>query len=99
MCAIDQPEYCDVINVAVYSKGALKIMVSTDGVSPSLAKAIRQGIEAGFKDVPLEEYLGRLKVLREKLEKEVPDSDERIGRLIDAVKGFDIQVKVHLPLK
>src|SRR4051794_26059700 len=45
LCALDQPEFCDIINVSVYDRGPLHIMVSTDGVSPALSKKIRLGLE------------------------------------------------------
>src|SRR4051812_39757967 len=46
LCAIDRADYCDVTNVSVFERGHLKIMISTDGVSPALARKIRLGLEA-----------------------------------------------------
>ena len=96
LCAIDQPEYCDVTNVAVFERGALRISVSTDGVSPALARKIREGLEASLKDAPIESFLKELADLRKSLETAKP-SDARIQKLIDAVQDVKFEAKMSIP--
>jgi precorrin-2 dehydrogenase / sirohydrochlorin ferrochelatase len=97
LCALDQPKYCDVVNVSVYDRGPLRIMISTDGISPALSKLIRVGLEQSLKDVPLEHYLDELARLRARLEKEIPERAERRKKLIEAVEGFKFKATVDLP--
>jgi len=57
---VDQPDLCDFIAPAVMRRGDLLIATSTSGASPTLAKRIRQDLEAQFG----EEYAEVLLVLR-----------------------------------
>jgi len=97
LCAIDRPDYCDIVNVAVMEKGPLRIMISTDGIAPALAKSIRKGLEAGFEGTSIESFLDYLKDLREKLRKDADNGKDRRKKLIDAVKGFEFKAKVKVP--
>lgn len=97
LCAIDQPRYCDVVNVSVYRKGHLAIMISTDGAAPGVSRKIRLGLEESLKDVPVDLYLAKLAALRVQLEKEEKNSMERIKKLLAAVDGFDFRAEVQIP--
>ncbi len=97
LCAVDQPAYCDVINVSVYERGPLRLTASTSGVAPGLAKKIRLGLEESLKDAPLELFLKGLSDLRRRLEKQVPDPKLRRKTLLAAVDGFEFKAKVKLP--
>lgn len=44
--AADDPAHCDFILPAVLRRGALSVAVSTDGVSPALARALRDELDA-----------------------------------------------------
>jgi len=97
LCAVDLPEYCDFINVSLFSRGALQIAVSTGGVSPALSRKIRLGLESSLKKVPLEEFLDHLAALRTKVSQSAKTSEERRRRLIEAVDDFQFLARVRLP--
>jgi siroheme synthase-like protein len=97
LCAIDQPAYCDVVNVSVFDKGRLRVTIGTGGAAPAIARKIRVGLEESLKDVPLEAFLDDLASLREKLEHEVPNPKDRIPKLLEAAEGFEFKASVRLP--
>lgn len=53
---VDVPRYCTFILPSVLRRGKLTIAVSTEGASPSLAKRIRQQLEASFP-LAYEDYI------------------------------------------
>lgn len=97
LCAIDQPAYCDVVNVSLFDKGRLRVTIGTGGAAPAVARKIREGLETSFKDVPLEQFLDDLAALREKLEKEIPNPPDRIPHLLKAAEGFEFKATVKFP--
>lgn len=98
LCAIDQPAFCDVVNVSVFKKGRLSIMISTEGAAPGLSRKIRQGLEKSFESVPIEEFLDELAELRQRLEKEEPDGNKRREKLLAAVQEVDFSAQIKFPL-
>jgi siroheme synthase-like protein len=97
LCAIDQSEYCDVANVAVYERGDLKIMISTGGVSPSLAKKMAQGLHVSLDHIDLEKKMAGLKTLRRSLFKKKMDPALRRKCLIDAVNSVRFSARLAWP--
>jgi siroheme synthase (precorrin-2 oxidase/ferrochelatase) len=97
LCAIDQPQYCDVVNVSTFDHGRLRVTIGTGGAAPAIARKIRLGLEKSLAGTLLEEYLDDLAELRKKLEKEIPDAGERISRLLAAADGFEFEARVRLP--
>lgn len=97
LCAIDQPAYCDVVNVSVFDKGRLRMTIGTGGAAPAVARKIRMGLEESLKDAPLEQYLDELAELREKLEKEIPNPPDRIPHLLKAAEGFEFKASMTFP--
>jgi precorrin-2 dehydrogenase/sirohydrochlorin ferrochelatase len=59
--AADDPDSCDFILPAVLRRGALAIAVSTGGLSPALARAIREELEKQFGD----EYAALVEIVAE----------------------------------
>lgn len=96
IAAIDRSEFCDVTNVSVYERGALRVTISTDGIAPALARKIREGLESSLQSVPLEQFLEDLRLLRETV-KEIPDPKERRKRLIEAVSDVKFEARIVLP--
>ena len=62
----DTPELCDFYMGGIVTKGNLKIGISTNGKSPSLAKRIRQFLECLFPE-EIEELLETMCSYRETL--------------------------------
>jgi precorrin-2 dehydrogenase/sirohydrochlorin ferrochelatase len=63
LCAVDQPRFCTVTNVAVVRRGPLQIAVATAGLAPALAARIRAALEAQLGD-DLAAFAERLAALR-----------------------------------
>lgn len=59
--AVDYPKECTFILPAVVRRGSLTISISTDGISPALAKKIRKDLEKEFGV----EYAKLLRILKE----------------------------------
>jgi siroheme synthase-like protein len=96
LSAIDRAEFCDVSNVSVYEREALRIAVSTEGVAPALARKIREGLESSLKLVPIEQFMQELSDLRESV-KNISDAAERRRRLIEAVEAVRFEARLTLP--
>jgi siroheme synthase (precorrin-2 oxidase/ferrochelatase) len=97
LCAIDQPAYCDVVNVSVFDQGRLRMTIGTGGAAPAVARKIREGLEMSLAATPLAQFLDDLADLRIRLEKEVADPLERTQRLLAAADGFEFHSDVHFP--
>lgn len=85
----DNPSLCTFIVPSLVRRGDLTIAVSTGGASPAAAKAIRKELELLYgPEIAL--YLKRLKEIRLKALKEIPDKKERerfLKGIVDA-SGF-----------
>lgn len=97
LCAIDQPTYCDVVNVSVFDQGRLRMTIGTGGAAPAVARKIRLGLEKSLASTPLAQYLDDLADLRKKLETEIADPHERIPKLLEAADGFEFEAQVRFP--
>ena len=72
---VDEPERCHFYYPAVVRRGALQVAISTAGLSPALAKSLRQELEAYI--VPeYDEWLRRIGAIRQRL----------LGRPMDAAR-------------
>jgi len=87
---VDVPELCSFIVPSVARRGPVTVAVSTEGLSPSLAKALRERLE----DV-LPSSLGvlarRLGASRKKILSEAPPSPERTRRLKGLLRKADLR--------
>ena len=63
---VDHPELCDFYTGAVMKKGAIKIAVSSNGASPTLAKRLRDVLEEVIPD-EIEESAEKLQQIRAQL--------------------------------
>jgi precorrin-2 dehydrogenase / sirohydrochlorin ferrochelatase len=74
--AVDQPSRCHFYFPAVVRRGALQIAISTGGLSPSLAKRLRQDLEEQFGP-EYEEWLMWLRSIRAAVMQSGVDFDAR----------------------
>ncbi len=94
LCAVDQPDYCDLFLVSRVRRGPLQIGISTGGGAPLLARRVRQGLEAGL-DPRLSDFARSFADLRASL-RALPKLERR--RLLDeALHGFALEVRVSYP--
>jgi precorrin-2 dehydrogenase/sirohydrochlorin ferrochelatase len=86
--AVDMPEYCSFIMPSVITRGPLTIAISTSGVSPALARTMREDLENHLPD-ELAGYLAYLKSVREKVMAAMPgtsgDGAAKRSRLLKEV--------------
>lgn len=94
LCAIDQPEYCDLFMVSSVRRGPVQVGISTGGGAPLLARRLREGLEAGL-DRRFGEFARSFADLRTRL-KALPRG-ERQQRLEEALHGFALEVRVSYP--
>jgi siroheme synthase-like protein len=92
MCTIDRPELSTFINPAVAEAGPLAIAISTGGVSPALARRLREDLDVVLREPGLVEWLEELRAAREAMPR-----GERAARGAEAVKGFALEGKLRLP--
>lgn len=62
----DTPELCDFYLGSIVQKGNLKIAISTNGKSPTVAKRLKQVLQEAIPDA-LDEVLNKLHIIRDKL--------------------------------
>lgn len=62
----DKPELCDFYLGSVVKKGHLKIAISTNGKSPTIAKRLRETFDTSIP-AELDEVLNNMSIIREKL--------------------------------
>jgi siroheme synthase-like protein len=94
LCAIDQPEFSDLFMVSSVRRGPLQIGISTGGGAPLLARRLREELEAHL-DPGLAEFARSFADLRVGL-KALP-RPERERRLMEALHGFALEVRVSYP--
>lgn len=79
---VDVPEMCSFIVPAVVRRGALEIAISTRGVSPALAKRIRQTLEKEFGPA-YETLLAALENLREAVRQKYPGDQKKRAEILE----------------
>src|SRR3989337_2610345 len=85
---VDVPSQCNFIVPSVLRRGLLTIAISTGGASPAMAKAVRKELQRLY-GTEYSGYLDRLRDMRLKAMKEIPDKREREKFL----KGLAASVK------
>ncbi len=76
----DTPEICDFYLGGIVTKGHLKIGISTNGKSPTMAKRIRQLLEEVFPD-DINELLNHLHIYRKSLKLDFKQKVEHLNTL------------------
>lgn len=80
----DKPELCDFYLGSVVKKGHLKIAISTNGKSPTIAKRIRETFDATIP-AELDEVLTNMSIIRNKIS---GDFDHKVKVLNEVTKGL-----------
>jgi siroheme synthase-like protein len=80
----DTPALCDFYLGSVVKKGDLKIAISTNGKSPTLAKRMREFLEASLPD-STQELLDNLSSIRARIE---GDFQAKLKALNEVTSGF-----------
>ena len=80
----DNPPYCDFYMGGIVSKGNLKIAISTNGKSPTLAKRLRQLFEEVFPETT-DELLENLNTYRKTLK---GDFEEKVDKLNELTRDM-----------
>jgi len=96
LCSTDQPEYSTFTLPALVARGPLRIAISTSGVSPALAKRLREDLEPLF-DERFEVFLEWLDVYRTHLMETEPHIEKRQQLLRDAVVKVKLHAKIEFP--
>jgi siroheme synthase-like protein len=78
--AADKPELCDFYLGSVVSKGQLKIAISTNGKSPTMAKRIKEILNESFPE-ETDEVLENLYRIRTQLKGDIQSKIETLDRL------------------
>ena len=76
----DNPPLCDFYMGSIVTKGNLKIGISTNGKSPSLAKRLRQWLEAVLPE-ELDELLNYLQTYRDQLKTDFDGKVKALNKL------------------
>jgi len=96
LCSADQPDYSTFTMPALVARGPLRIAISTSGVSPALAKRLREDLEPLF-DERFEVFLEWLDVYRAHLHATEANTEKRQQLLRDAVSKVKLQAKIEFP--
>ena len=96
LCSTDQPEYSTFTLPALVQRGPLRIAISTSGVSPALAKRLREDLEPLF-DERFEIFLEWLDAYRAHLQATEPHIEKRQQLLRDAVAKVKLHAKIEFP--
>jgi precorrin-2 dehydrogenase/sirohydrochlorin ferrochelatase len=96
LCSTDQPEYSTFTMPALVARGPLRIAISTSGVSPALAKRLREDLEPLF-DERFEVFLEWLDAYRAHLMATELHVEKRQQLLRDAVSKVKLHAKIEFP--
>ena len=81
----DTPDFCDFYLGSVVKKGSLKLAISTNGKSPTLAKRIREVLEDAFPD-ELEQVFDNLREIRKTLTGDFSEKVRRLNEITSVLK-------------
>ncbi|HEV7348015.1 bifunctional precorrin-2 dehydrogenase/sirohydrochlorin ferrochelatase [Telluribacter sp.] len=80
----DTPDYCDFYLSSVVKKGNLKVAISTNGMSPTLAKRLREVLTDALPD-DLETAMQQLKEVRDLLRGDFAYKVEELNRITEVL--------------
>ena len=80
----DKPALCDFYLSSVVQKGSVKIAISTNGKSPTVAKRLKE-VLAGLLPDEMESMLENIQLIRETLK---GDFEDKVKQLNELTKGL-----------
>jgi siroheme synthase-like protein len=80
----DTPELCDFYLGSIVQKGNLKIAISTNGKSPTIAKRLKQVLQEAIPDA-LDEVLDKLNIIRDQLKGDFAEKVKQLNKLTDVL--------------
>src|SRR5438132_6295554 len=92
----DLTEYSPFTMSELVARGPLRIAISTSGVSPALAKRLKEDLEPLF-DERFEVFLEWLDAYRSHLQTTEPHVEKRAQLLRDAVAKVKLHAKIEFP--
>lgn len=93
--AADKPDLCDFYLGSIVQKGDLKIAISTNGKSPTMAKRIKETLNESFPE-ETQEVLENLYIIRENLK---GDFEKKVKTLNHITKELTLPKKKTSPTK
>lgn len=75
----DTPELCDFYLGSIVNKGHLKIAISTNGKSPTMAKRLKEILNQVIPDV--DDLLAKMHLIRTKLKGSLPDKIKKLNEI------------------
>lgn len=96
--ATDVPTLSTVVMPAIARRGLLQVAVGTGNASPATAVRIRDAL-AEAADPEFTAYLRRLTRLRERVRRDVADSEVRKETMRRASRGLRVSVRFSVPTK
>lgn len=80
----DTPELCDFYLGSIVRKGNLKIAISTNGKSPTMAKRLKQVLQESIPD-SIDEILNKLAVIRDRLAGDFSNKVKELNNITDVL--------------
>ncbi len=90
----DSPSLCDFYLGSIVTKGHLKIGISTNGQSPTLAKRMRQLLESVLPE-DINALIGNLKIIRDRLQGDFASKVHQLNELTASL----VEEERSIPLK
>ncbi|CAL1516857.1 bifunctional precorrin-2 dehydrogenase/sirohydrochlorin ferrochelatase [Chitinophaga sp. MM2321] len=84
----DTPDLCDFYLGSIVQKGNLKIAISTNGKSPTVAKRLKQVLQEAIPDT-LDEVLNKLYIIRDKLKGDFSNKVKQLNSITDVLVKTD----------
>lgn len=94
LCAIDQPEHCDWVNVGQVEAGPVRIGIVSGGGAPGLVRKLRIDLSEALGD-RFAAFARRFVAFRARLAGLPPEDRRR--RLALALEGFRLEIRVCYP--
>ncbi|POY36058.1 siroheme synthase [Solitalea longa] len=91
--AADTPEYCDFYLSSVVQKGNLKLAISTNGKSPTMAKRVKEVLNDAFP-YEIDDVLNDMEVIRKKLNGDFAD---KVRQLNDITAVLAVRTQAETP--